>query len=329
MSKFSKYFISVLISTIIVSAYPVYMGILVIYEMTVYGTVYADTYPKYIIPYTPIAIAVIVAVLLLPVAYRLFKKYATLAVSVLSLVVFFTTELLFENKVLVTEQLGTYELEGWQMASCYINPEWFETRTWTAVDVLIGDYSPAFKLHFYMISVILIVSIINCIYGFAKVIREGKKERQTALTVQSICTAVFLGLCIFACFTAFFRDGEITVSPLSAFLMGLFFITLGVTAGTYISTFLLNKKVLVSVVTPSVCASLTTLTMYIGEAILLSGHLYLLGKSSFLFSPIPHILLAPIDIIVILLSGFVTALVCTLINKKKSQPISTNTGHHC
>lgn len=316
MSKFKKYWLFTLIATLLVSAYPIYMGIRVIYEMTVYGTVQAETYPKYIIPYTPIAISVIFAVLLLPIVFKLIKRFATPIVSALSIAVFFVTELLFENKVIVTETTKT-TLESWQMYMCYQNPEWFETRTWTAVDVLIGEYSPAFKLHFYMISVVLILSIINCIYGFAKMIRDGKKEKCKALTVQYVCTIVFLALCIFACFTAFFRGGDILVSPLSALLMGLFFIILGVTVGTYISTFLLNKKVIVSIVIPSVCASLTTLAMYIGETFLLSGHLYLLGEGSFLFNPLPYIVLAPIDIIIIIASGLVTALICALINKKE------------
>ncbi|MDO4747899.1 MAG: hypothetical protein Q4A12_01845 [Eubacteriales bacterium] len=316
MSKFKKYWLFTLISTLLVSVYPIYMGISVIHDMIVYGSVPQENFPKYIIPYTPIAISVLLAVLIMPIATKFIKKFTTLTVSVISLAVFFVSEFLFESQVFVSDKIIS-TLEGWQMSACYINPEWFETRTWKAVDVLIGEYSPTFKLHFYMISVVLILSIINCIYGFAKMILDGKKEKCKALTVQSVCTIVFLALCIFACFTAFFRGGEIIVSPLSAFLMGLFFIILGVTVGTYISTFLLNKKASVSIVTPSVCASLTTLAMYIGETFLLSGHLYLLGKGSFLFNSLPYIVLAPIDIIIIIASGLVTALICALINKKE------------
>lgn len=316
MSKFKKYWLFTLISTLLVSAYPIYMGISVIHDMFVYGSVPQENFPKYIIPYTPIAIAVLLAVLIMPIATKFIKKFTTLIVSVISLAVFFVSEFLFESQVFVSDKIIS-TLEGWQMSACYINPEWFETRTWKAVDVLIGEYSPTFKLHFYMISVVLILSIINCIYGFAKMILDGKKEKCKALTVQSVCTIVFLALCIFACFTAFFRGGEIIVSPLSAFLMGLFFIILGVTVGTYISTFLLNRKASVSIVIPSVCASLTTLATYIGETFLLSGHLYLLGKGSFLFNSLPYIVLAPIDIIIIIASGLVTALICALINKKE------------
>ena len=64
-------------------------------------------------------------------------------------------------------------LESWQMFMCYVSPEMFQTREWRAVDILIGDYSPAFKIHFYMISVVLILTILNCLYGFGQMVLSG------------------------------------------------------------------------------------------------------------------------------------------------------------
>lgn len=317
MSKLDRYWLFALIGTVTVSLYPLYMGVRVIYDMTTAGTVREENFPKYIIPYTPIAIAVIAAVLVMPLLFKCIKAFSTLIASVFSLGVFFAAELLFESKVLVTSAVTT-TLESWQMFSCYIDPTWFETRTWKAVDILIGDYSPAFKLHFYLISVVLILAAINSLYGFAKVIQTGNKTRVKALVVQSVCTALFLGLCILACFTAFFRDGEITVSALSAFLMSLFFIVLGVTAGTYTGSFLFGKPKTVSVLIPSLAASLVTLAMYIGEMLLLSGHLYQLG-TGFLFNGIPGIVLAPFDILVIAASGCLTAGICWCLNERAPQ----------
>lgn len=316
MTKFKKYWLFTVIGTVAVSLYPLYMGFRVIYDMIVNGAVVAKDYQKYIIPYTPIALAVIIAVLILPILIKYVKKYSFIIVSVLSLAVFFIAELSLENKVIITSDIET-TLENWQMAMCYVPPEYFETRTWTPIDILIGDYSPTFKIHFYMISVILIVSIINCVYGFGKMILNKDSARRKALIVQSVCTALFLGLCILACFTAFFRDGELTVSPLSAFLMILFFIVLGVTAGIYIGSFLLGKKKSVSILLPSLAASLVTLAMYIGEMFLLSGHLYRLG-SGFLFNGIPGIVLAPIDILVIILSGVINAAMCYFLTRKQN-----------
>lgn len=320
MSNFKKYWITVLIGTLTVSFYPLYMGYRVIFDMIKNGTVYKEDYPKYIIPYTPIALAVIAAVILMPLLLKYAKKFAYITASAFSLAVFFISELLFESKVIVTSTVET-TLESWQMYMCYVPPEGYETRTWKAVDVLIGDYSPTFKVHFYLISVVLIIAILNCLYGFAKVIRTKDRSRLPALNVQSVCTALFLGLCILACFTAFFRDGEITVSPLSAILMSLFFVVLGVTVGTYAASFLMGRKKLFSVFIPLLIASLVTLLMYIGEMLLLSGHLYSFG-TGFIFTSIPGIVLAPVDILIIILSGGITAYISHLLNKSTPSQVA-------
>lgn len=316
MTKFKKYWLFTVIGTLTVSLYPLYMGFRVIRDMIVDGTVIEKNYPKYIIPYAPIAVAVIAAVIIMPLLLKYVKKYSYLTAFAFSLAVFFITELLLESKVIITSTVDT-TLESWQMFMCYVPPEGFITRTWTPIDILIGDYSPTFKIHFYLISAILIVSIINCVYSFGDMIRKKDSTRRKALIVQSICTALFLGLCILACFTAFFRDGELIVSPLSAFLMILFFIVLGVTAGVYFGSFALNRSRLASVILPSVAASIVTLVMYIGEMFLLSGHLYRFGEG-FFFDGFPGIVLAPIDILVIILSGIINAAFCHFLNLKKS-----------
>lgn len=317
MTRFEKYSIFSLIGTVAASAYPIYMGFSVIRDMALYGTVYKENFPKYIIPYTPIAIAVIVAAVLMPLLIKKIEKYAVAAASAVSTAVFFAAELLLESKVTVTGT-GVSNLESWQMFMCYVPPEYYETRTWKPIDILIGEYSPAFKLHFYLISLLLIAAIIGCLYGFAKMIKNEDKSMLRSLVVQSVCTAVFLGLCILACFTAFYRDGEITVSPLSASLMSLFFVMMGVTAGAYAGSFMIGKGRKLSVIVPSVAASAVTLAMYIGEMILLSGHLYRFGNS-FLFEGLPAIILAPFDILIIILSGAATAAICCFVNRRKSE----------
>lgn len=312
MSKTKKYWIFTLLGTLALSIYPICMGISVINDMTKNGTVLEPDFPKYIIPYTPIAIAVIIAVSIMPLLFKLTKKYAVLFASVFSVGIFFIAEFLFENKVIVTSTMMT-TLESWQMFMCAVNP--YEIRNLKAVDILMGAYSPTFKIHFYLISVALIISTINCMYGFATIIKTGNKKRLKSLIVQSILTISFLGMCIFACFTAFFRDGAIKVSPVSAFLMCLFFILLGVLAGTYIGSFLLEKKKTISVLVPSISASVITLVMYIGEMFLLRFNLFQLG-TGFLFEPINNIVLAPFDILIIIAAGIITAIICLLLNKK-------------
>lgn len=316
---FRKYYLFSLLGVLLASCYPIYMGISVIVDMIRYGTVYAENYPKYIIPYTPIALALLVCVALIPVALKYFEKYALLFGTVISTVLFFAFEFILERAVTVTRTVtGIFStLEDWQMFMCYVPPNSFEERTWTEVDVLMGEYSPAFKLHFYIISIVLIISILNCFYGFAKMIHTGDKSRRKSLVIQSVASGAFLGMCIWACFTAFYRNGDIQVSALSAVLMSVFFVLFGVTVGIYIESFTLNKKPLLSVWLPSVSAAVVTLVMYIGEMILLSGHLYRFGDG-FFFAGIPGIVLAPVDIVVILGSGVMTAIIASFVRNKNT-----------
>lgn len=316
---FRKYYLFSLLGVLLASCYPIYMGISVIVDMIRYGTVYAENYPKYIIPYTPIAFALLVCVALIPVALKYFEKYALLFGTVISTVLFFVFEFILERAVTVTRTVtGIFStLEDWQMFMCYVPPNSFEERTWTEVDVLMGEYSPAFKLHFYIISIVLIISILNCFYGFAKMIHTGDKSRRKSLVIQSVASGAFLGMCIWACFTAFYRNGNIQVSALSAVLMSVFFVLFGVTVGIYIESFTLNKKPLLSVWLPSVSAAVVTLVMYIGEMILLSGHLYRFGDG-FFFAGIPGIILAPVDIVVILGSGVMTAIIASFVRNKNT-----------
>ena len=320
--SFNRYYLLSCLGVLIASYYPLSMGVRVITDMLMNGTVMKENYPKYIIPYTPISVAIIVGVLLMPLFIRFFKRGAFAGGAVSATGIFFGLELLFEQKVVVSTAETVTKLEDWQMYMCYVPPEgWGETvttyKTQTAVDILMGDYNPAFKLHFYIISVLLIVTILNCLYGFGMMIKNGDKRRCKSLVLQSICSVVFLGLCILACFTAFWRDGSIRVSSLSAALMTVFFILFGVTAGVFVGSFLLGKRKLLSVWIPAISASVMTLLMYIGEMVLLNGHLYSLG-SGFLFESLPGIVFAPIDLLVVLLSESVTALVFTLLNYSRN-----------
>ena len=302
----------------IASYYPLSMGVRVITDMLVNGTVMKENYPKYIIPYTPISVAIIAGVLLMPLFIKVFKRFAFAGGAAVATGVFFGSELLFEQKVVVSTAETVTKLEDWQMYMCYVPPEgWGETvttyKTQTAVDILMGDYNPAFKLHFYIISIVLIITILNCLYGFGQMIKNGDKKRCKSLILQSVCSLLFLGLCRLACFTAFWRDGSIQVSPLSASLMSIFFILLGVTVGVFLGSFLLGKQRFVSIWIPAISASVMTFLMYIAEMFLLNGHLYSFG-SGLLFDGLPGIVFAPIDLLVILLSGCITALLLMLLN---------------
>lgn len=316
MNTYKKYCLLTLVTTVLISFYPLYMGVRVIYDYLRFGAVDAANYPKYVIPYTPICIALIIAAALLPFILKRCGKHGTLLLSGTAIVCFFILELLFENMVVVNGQ-GTVTFQDWQMYSCIATPEAIQAGG----DILAGEYSPAFKFHFYLISVVLILAILNCMVGFAVMLKQKDNTRKVPLMIQAIAAAIFTGLCIFACFTAFFRTGTIIVSAVSAFLMSLFFILFGMTVGIYIGSFFYRRKRLLSVVLPSVIASVTTLLVYIGELILLGGKLYGMGRGV-LFSPLSPLPFAMIDLLVILLSGIFVCAIMLLINhfaKQKAQ----------
>ena len=313
--KYSVYCLSAMAGVVALCSYPIYMGIKVVSKMMTSGVVPYEEYPKYVIPYTPMALALIVGVLLIPLLQKIFRKLDMIAGSAVALTVFFVTEVLLENKVLV--KADTFVVLGsWQMSLCYVPPEEYRTRTWEAVDILLGGYNPLFKLHFYLISVVVIIAFMNFLYGFARMILTGNYSRKKALILQAVTAVIFLAMCIWACFTAFYRTGELIVKPVSAVLMGTFFALLGVTAGLFIASLTIGKKRLLSTVIPAVTSVMVTVLMYIGEMILLNGHLYRFGRG-ILFRGISKIVLAPVDIVIILAAGAITALTCLLMNLKQ------------
>ena len=190
---FRRFYLLSLGGVLLASFYPLLMGVRVVRDMIVQGTVMGADYPKYIIPYLPISLAVIAGVALMPLLLRAWKQYALAGASALGLGVFLTSELMLENWVIVTDTVMS-TLESWQMYMCYVPPEWFETRTWRAVDILIGEYSPWFKLHFYAIAVVLILAMLNSFYGFGRITVGEGRERLRPLILQSVSTALFLGL---------------------------------------------------------------------------------------------------------------------------------------
>ena len=62
-TRFRIYYLLACLGVLIASVYPLSMGIRVITDMIDDGIVYKGNYPKYIIPYFPICIAIIAGVL--------------------------------------------------------------------------------------------------------------------------------------------------------------------------------------------------------------------------------------------------------------------------
>ena len=95
--RFLRFWLFSLAAVFAASIYPLMMGGRVVSDMLRDGTVLKENYPKYIIPYTPIAVAVILGVLLLPLFVKLMKRFAVLGGSVLSVGTFFGAVMLLHR----------------------------------------------------------------------------------------------------------------------------------------------------------------------------------------------------------------------------------------
>ncbi|MBS6446533.1 MAG: hypothetical protein KH382_02955 [Clostridiales bacterium] len=185
------------------------------------------------------------------------------------------------------------------------------------VTALIGEYSPAFKIHFYLISVIMILAVWSAVWGFYRLSPESTRRKRRLLWVQLGAACVFVGLCILACFTAFFREGTLRVSAVSALLMTLFFLVFGMLSGIFLCVLISDRKRSLVLALSSVVSAVMTTAMYMGELILLDGKLYRFGEG-FFFSPMGGFPFAPADLAVILLSGLLTLAAVAGLTKKEA-----------
>ncbi|MBT7065160.1 MAG: hypothetical protein HN919_02570 [Verrucomicrobia bacterium] len=316
-NRLTFYFIS-LIVICAATAYPIYMGVTALTAYHKQGFVEAANYPKYIIPYTPLSIALLLVVALMPFLYEACRKHALPIASVTGTVVFLVCERYLETvKVLVGHKdlpiAGPVEvsIESWQLGLCASIPQVTKALTEAveavpaALDPIYAVDDPSFKVHFYLIALVILLALTHVVYGFTEMFRENHFEKKRPLIAQLFAVVIFVGLCILACFTAFYRTGTMDVSPISAFLMSVFFILFGVTSGTYFACLFYGKSRPLSVVVPVVMALATTLAMYVGELVMTGGELFKFG-TGWLFDPIAGIPYAIIDILVILLAGAIT-----------------------
>ena len=319
--KRTPYFIS-LGAILLLCAYPLWMGVKVLSAHFRLGYINAADYPKYVIPYTPIAIALIVCAALLPLAIKYGKKFALLVVSVLGVGLFLLAEIgfervmVFDTRTVIEERVVAADIESWQYALCAFQPETVRTELVEVqqefMEELAARYSPAYKIHFYLIAILIVLAVLSVAHGLCKMSRDRRKP----LMLQAISVAVFIGLCVLACFTAFYRTGELRISALSAWLMSAFFITFGVTAGAYAGAPLYGRRPVTSRLIPALIAIATAAAMYVGELILLGGTLYRFGSGVF-FEPIGGCPLAPVDFLVVALSGALTYALLFLIRRKE------------
>lgn len=306
--KYRNFYLLSLLVVVLSSVYPIYMGVVTLSHYVQNGFINAADYPKYIIPYTPLCVALIVSTALMPLIFKLCKRYTLPVVSLLGIILFLAAEFGFEQ-IKVIEGHVEMPLESWQLSLCMATPEVLRSIG----QPIYAANNPAFKIHFYIIAIVIILAVLNVIVGFSKMLKEQDFGKKRPLIAQAVSAVLFIALCIIACFTAFYRNGTIHISPLSAVLMSIFFIVFGITAGIYCGSLFYGKSKWLSKNIPGIIASLTTLVMYIGELVLTGGVLFKYG-TGFFFAPIEAIPFSPADIVVILLSGVMTYMIMHLLH---------------
>lgn len=299
-----KFYFSSLGVLLALSAYPVILGIKIIILQLQNGSIRPEDYARYVIPYTAICLSILISVGLYPVLAKL-RRFSNLAATVLGLGLFIGFELYMES-ITINSPIARSTVE-WQLFSCIGTP--------AAIQAFQKPYSDAYKIHYFLVSFVIIVLIISLFYGYGNWVAGKVRSNRISLRLQLISTVLLLGLCVFANLTGFFRNTAHYLSPLSSFLTGTFFIVLGVSLGIYVGSYLVGRRKVISIVLPAVAAALTCSLMYYGEFKLLDGELYRFGRNG-LFEGLPYITVSPVDLVIIALSGLVTALLMDAVEKK-------------
>lgn len=335
-----SYFMSLAV-LLVLSAYPLINGVRIAYISITRGSLEPEQYAQYVVPYAAICVSILWYAALQPVFAKI-KRFA-FPVGIFSAYgVFIAMERYFESMQIRTvgmAPIDTSTLEPvasggeatadiWQFALCYISPDIQQQSPVysSQSNPLYVAGNNMYKIHYYLISLILITMVCGLVYGLAKVIRNNDREQIIPLCLRGVTTATLTALCIFANTTAFFRQAEPIQTPLASVLTGLFFIILGAAAGIYTGSFLLKKERKIGIGMPLLISLCVTALMYFGEAAMMGWKLYRFGTGWF-FNGLPGIILAPVDIIIVLLAGVVTWFVLKVMRKRESKfDIQTHTA---
>ncbi len=336
MKRHKRFYWLTLAVLLALSAYPLINGVRMVYLSIMNGAIGPEQYAKYVIPYSAMCTAVILFAAFEPLLRKI-KRTPFLVGLAGAYAVFAAIEQFLERiqintagMTLVdpasltidsTTAIPSTAVDAWQASLCVISPLMrgqsaaFSSQG-RSFYVMAGN---AYKIHYYLISVILITMVCGFVYGIGRMIRMGTGEGRKPLILQGIATAALISLCVFANTSAFFRQAEAIQTPLASILTCLFFISLGVSVGVYTGSFILKKSKRLGLGLPVLLSVTAVLLMYIGETVMMKGGLYRFG-TGWLFDGLAGIVLAPVDILVVLISAVVTLLILNMARKNDNWP---------
>jgi len=334
MNNNKRFYITSLAVLAVLSAYPLINGARMAYLSAVNGAIEPEQYAKYVVPYAAICISLLLYAALQPLFFKL-KRFAFPAGITTAYGVFFVVGRFFETmQIRVTGMMlidpatmaadvaaSSTTADLWQSALCIASPNmWQGLPAYELSDRLVYVMgNSAYKLHYYMISLLLITMVCGLIYSITKMIRINDPSQIKPVNLRGASTAALTALCIFANTTAFFRQPAPIQTPLASVLTGSFFIILGISAGLYVGSYMIRKGNKTGTYIPVSVAVCATVLMYVGEAVMMRGNLYRFGIGWF-FDPLPAVVLAPVDVLIVLLSGAVTWLLIRLTRKYENWP---------
>ncbi len=334
--EYKRFFFISLAALLVLSAYPLVNGARMAFLSVVNGAIAPEHYAKYIVPYTAMCCAVILFAAFQPLLFKA-GRFALPVGFAGTFAVFITAELLIERIRLRTDGMSLVDaatfsinqaqslpsatVDAWQASLCIASPPTVDQSVQYALQdrYLYIMANNTYKIHYYLIALILISMICGLVYGIGRMLRSGDRAKTKPLILQGISTAALTALCVFANTTGFFRQTEAIQTPLASVLTCLFFVVLGAAVGVYIGSFLLGKGRRLGIRLPVFVSIAAVLLMFFGEAAMMEGGLYRFGTCWF-FDGLPFISLAPADILVILLAGGTTWLILRTARRKGSFP---------
>jgi len=320
MNNYKRFYILSLAALAVLSAYPLVNGVRMAYFSIVNGAITPQQYARYVVPYAAICVSLLLFAALQPLFAKL-KRLAFPVGMAAAYGVFFALGRFFETiQIRVTgmtlfdpstlassDASASATAELWQAALCAISPVMFQgLPSYELSDRLVyvmGD--GAYKIHYYMISLLLITMVCGLIYGIDKMLRTNDSSLAQSVKLRGASAAALVSLCVFANTTGFFRQAAPIQTPLASVLTSSFFIILGMSAGVYVGSYLLKKGKHLGIYVPVLTAVCATALMYVGEAVMMRGKLYRFGIGWF-FNALPFVVLAPVDVLIVILSGAAT-----------------------
>jgi hypothetical protein len=334
--SYRRFYVFSLAVLLALSAYPVFNGARMAFLGITDGAVSPEAYAKYVVPYAAICLSVILFAVFQPLLFRT-GRFAFPAGLAGACGIFIAAEQFFEHIRIATAGMSLVDpaslsagrapvlpsaaADAWQASLCIASPL---TRGQTVAYASQGRYfyvmaNSTYKVHYYLIALLLIAMICRLIYGVGRRLRSGDRTNPKPLVLQGISVSALTALCVFANTTALFRQTAAIQTPLASLLTCLFFVVLGAAVGTYTGSFLLGKGKGLALSLPVLSSAAAVTLMYAGEAVMMKGGLYRFGTGWF-FAGLPVISLAPADMAVILLACAATGLILRTARVKEHWP---------